>query len=495
MTGNVIATQSIPDPRASWPRPVAVVAILTALTDWLFFRHPIGVSLALFVLAVGAGVLLANRIAASRREVLLYVGILVTAVLPSFEDFNVMSVLVAALGVSAFALGVTAALNGDLKERILAVGWFLVSGPFQILRDLPLFGEWARQRGAPASLTALQGWIVPLALGAVFMALFAAANPLIASWLGQWNVSASFKQLDMQRVTFWIGAVIAVWAFVWICDRFAFPDLDEGAIDIPQSMYSTLIFNEAAVMRSLVLFNLLFAVQTVMDINYLWRGAALPDGMNYASYAHRGAYPLIATALLAATFVVAALRPGSQAERSPVMRALVFVWVGQNVLLVVSSILRLDLYVEIYLLTYWRVAAFIWMVIVAAGLVLIVIRIVTYRSNAWLISANLTVLTLTIYVCSFVNFANLVASYNVSHSGDAATAGRPIDLTYLADLGPQAIPALDRYLVHHLEPRYFVLRRNQLAADHLNSSASWRGWTFRGWRLTRYLKGPKPTQS
>jgi len=38
----------------------------------------------------------------------------------------------------------------------------------------------------------------------------------------------------------------------------------------------------------------LFAIQTVLDIQYLWRGAALPDGMSYATYAHRGAYPLIA---------------------------------------------------------------------------------------------------------------------------------------------------------------------------------------------------------
>ena len=33
--------------------------------------------------------------------------------------------------------------------------------------------------------------------------------------------------------------------------------------------------------------------------------------MTYAAYAHRGAYPLIVTALIAAGFVLAALRPGS----------------------------------------------------------------------------------------------------------------------------------------------------------------------------------------
>ena len=53
-------------------------------------------------------------------------------------------------------------------------------------------------------------------------------------------------------------------------------------------------------LRSLILFNLLFAVQTVLDIVYLWGNVALPADISYASYAHRGAYPLILTALIAA---------------------------------------------------------------------------------------------------------------------------------------------------------------------------------------------------
>ena len=51
-----------------------------------------------------------------------------------------------------------------------------------------------------------------------------------------------------------------------------------------------------------------------MDFVYLWGGKTLPDGMSYAEYAHRGAYPLIATALLAGAFVLVALRPGSETE-------------------------------------------------------------------------------------------------------------------------------------------------------------------------------------
>ncbi len=121
------------------------------------------------------------------------------------------------------------------------------------------------------------------------------------------------------------------------------------------------------------------------------------------------------------------------------------------------------------------------------------VRIVTYRSNAWLISANALVLALTIYVCCFVNFANLVASYNVDHARASATAGHPIDLTYVISLGPQAIPAIDRYLAANprMNPAYFREQRDALAARHAMATTNWRAWTFRGWRLTRYLENAK----
>src|SRR4029450_12672491 len=98
-------------------------------------------------------------------------------------------------------------------------------------------------------------------------------------------------------------------------------------------------------------------------------------------YAHRGAYPLVVTALLAAAFVLVAMRPGGPAEKSRVIRPLVYLWVGQNVLLVASSILRLDLYVDIYMLPYWPIAAFIWMGLVALGLILIMARIALNRPD------------------------------------------------------------------------------------------------------------------
>ena len=207
---------------------------------------------------------------------------------------------------------------------------------------------------------------------------------------------------------FWALALSIVWPFVhvrWRGKRELAASLAEAAAPAQQTRSDRIdFFGVMTIQRSLILFNLLFAVQTVLDVIYLWGNVKLPDDISYASYAHRGAYPLILTALLAAGFVLAAMRPGGPAEKSAVIRPLVYLWVAQNVLLVASSILRLDLYVQIYLLTWWRIAAFIWMLLVAFGLLLIVTRIALNRSNGWLIRANLITLTATLYVCSLVNF-------------------------------------------------------------------------------------------
>jgi hypothetical protein len=251
------------------------------------------------------------------------------------------------------------------------------------------------------------------------------------------------------------------------------------------------LLGAAAILRSLLLFNLVFAVQSALDLIYLWGNVELPAGISYASYAHRGAYSLILTALLAAGFVLAAMRPGCPAREVKVIRPLVYLFVAQNILLVASSILRLDLYVQIYLLTYWRVAAFIWMLVVALGLVLIVARIALERPNSWLIRANLIALAAVLYACSLANFAALIADYNVSHSREAAGKGVTIDMTYLFQLGPQALPAIDRALRLRAPDPVLAARRDHLADEQAKRMASWRAWDFRSWRLQRYMNIPQ----
>jgi len=73
------------------------------------------------------------------------------------------------------------------------------------------------------------------------------------------------------------------------------------------------------------------------------------------------------------------------------------------------------------------------------------------------------------------------------HSGEVSGKGVQIDTYYLSQLGPQALPAIERVLQIRAVDPYLVGRRDSLIEEQRKDMASWRSWSFRSWRLQRYL--------
>jgi hypothetical protein len=149
-----------------------------------------------------------------------------------------------------------------------------------------------------------------------------------------------------------------------------------------------------------------------------------------------------------------------------------------------------------YSLTYLRLAAFIWMMLVAAGLLLMLIQMILKKSNSWLVAANAATLALVLYGCCFVNAPRLIASYNVEHSREAGGPGPNLDLRYLASLGSQALPVLEAHMkeIPALWPIALDFRIC-LDRDRFQRLGNWRAWGFRAWRLERYLSNNPDTPS
>jgi hypothetical protein len=489
MSSTAATTLRLPILLDSIPRKLIVALAVTGFADWLFYDQKTGISVAVFFAALAVLSLLTNPVHAGLRQWLLAAAILMLGLASVVEEFSVLSATLAVLAVAVAVSSLTNPLLDGLRARYVAVLDLVLTGPFRIFADI------AQSPKLSLTLKSFTVWVVPLLLSCVFLLLFSSANPLIETWLNAIDPKAWLSRLSIVRLLFWSVTLCVVWPFIylkWVCRSLPgiWVHATEPAAQEEQAQAPSELFGAPAILRSLLLFNLLFAVQTTLDVIYLWGGVALPDGLTYAAYAHRGAYPLIATALLAAGFVLAAMRPGGPAERMPVIRMLVFFWVAQNVMLVVSSMLRLDLYVQIYSLTWWRIAAFIWMLLVAAGLILIVARIALDRSNTWLVQMNLATLALTACICAFINFPYVIAAYNVDHSKDASSNGLVLDFNYLAGLGPQALPAIDRYLAMRPNGSDSMMLRGQrdrLVKSHLAELDSWRAWSFRGYRLKRYL--------
>lgn len=466
----------------------AAAAACAMLADWLFFGWHVGLSLAIFLAVIGLLAIVGRPSQAPWRVQILASGAFLVALLAIIEEVNPLSVC---LGISATALFAIVMPNDQWtawRRSLLAVANIPWRGPYHLLSDtLGILRHARHSENSWLQLGSLIAWVVPIVLLCIFLALFAAANPVIEKFLHRIDQEFLGDLLTPVRIGFWFLVIAMIWPLL----RLAKPRQMEAPSTAIQTHVTTdwdYLLGGRAVLRSLVLFNALFALQTSLDLAFLWGGLNLPEGVSHAEYAHRGAYPLIVTALLAAGFVLVTMRPAGPARTTPLIRPLVLIWTGQNVVLAISSILRLDLYVAAYSLTYWRFAAFVWMLLVAVGLILIFFQILCGKRNTWLIDMNAIVLVIVLFACGFINVPSMIATYNITHSRPYNPTGPILDLYYLRSLGPQILPAVEARIPQNpeLEQLAGTLRR-KMGFYRLFHPQHWRGWSFRKWRLDQYL--------
>lgn len=462
--------------------PKAVLALgVAALGDYLFWqRGQWAGAQGLFGLVLVAALLIARPAVIADRRALIAAAFAALYALAMIWDPSLLAWALFWVAIGFATLLPATARFGDgwtWFQRLLVHGCKALFGP---LIDVFRLGH-ARSRRTVSHIglrRALPVLVLPLLGSAVIITLFAAANPLIDNWLA----SLSLLRIDedtISRLILWSVLLVMVWGVLRprLLRRTLGTFDGRGDLVLPG-------ISSASVLISLIAFNALFALQNAMDLAFLWGWAELPGGMTLAQYAHRGAYPLIATALLAALFVLIALRPGSQSAAMPLARRLVSLWIGQNLLLVASAAYRTWDYVEAYSLTVLRISALLWMGLVAVGLALVLWRIVKEHSASWLINANLAVAGVLLSAVCFIDLGALAAQWNVRHAAEVDGTGAGLDLCYLAGLEDSALLPLveleQRRLPGELGQRIGAVRwqLQKSLEDQLNSG----GWSLLGER-------------
>jgi Domain of unknown function (DUF4173) len=468
---------------AVWRRGYALklvfVVVLVALGDWLFWQREFGIgNLGLYGLAMLTALLVVRP--ATVKSLPGIIATLATALYCGAIIFDA-----GPLSVLMFWTALCVAALLPFSSR-LSDGWQwfwrlalhgVASLVHPILDALKLKKVAARRGPRGMGLRSAFGLLaLPVVGGTIFFVLFVQANPVLEKLVAAWKLPAFDEELVF-RVIIWAVAALLVWSVLrpWRMKG------GQKAIASPAAMAaSPALFSLASIQLSLWVFNGLFLMQNGMDLAFLSGVVPLPDTMTLAGYAHRGAYPLIGTAVLAGLFVMVILNPASLAASNKMVRALVVVWIAQNVVLVVSSMVRTWDYVEAYSLTQMRIAALAWMVLVGIGLGLICWRMLRAKSGAWLINANLWTLGLMLTAFCFVDMRAMVAQWNVVHAREVGGKGAHLDLCYLGEMGAGALAPLMSLEAKPLplEFRQRVKSVRTRAQDDAAFSMQRGGWTW-----------------
>ena len=228
---------------------LALALALAALADWLLYDERVGISLAVFAIAMAGVSWLSNAI--DGRRAVLGAVILAVGLLPVIEEVTPLSFLIV---IGALALALLLSTNPDtteFAERARALRNLFLFGPFRFFREVPqVFSVSAFTRGIAV-------WFIPALLGTVFVALFAAANPVIEKWVYLLNPKLIFDYVSVWRILFWTLMLALVWPFVQVrWRRKSCAAMAEAVEQAPAAAVARAEFlGPSTILRSLILFN------------------------------------------------------------------------------------------------------------------------------------------------------------------------------------------------------------------------------------------------
>jgi hypothetical protein len=458
---------------------VAAAVVAGVLAMLIFEFEPGSVVALVYALPLGVLAWIETKKGWTRNPALLFVLAALAAMAifiePSFVNMLTGFGFVAAAGLSTRGAEVDDGLR-MAKRALLDV----VKGPFWIVLDA--LGALPKVLGLRRS-SLVEIAILPIVAAGIFGVMLLAANPLLERILIDVVDTSLYNLLSWRLVIVFPVTLALCWSVLRDSPTFAGPQMGPS-----NARWHATFFKPASVIATLLLLNLLFAAENLLDIQHVWQEGALPFGFTHAEYVHRGSYTLIITVIMAAGFIMMALKPGSATAESAQVRALVYLFAAQNFLLVASSAKRTLSYIADYGMTEWRLAGSIWMALVALGLAFTVMRIVQNRNNHWLVQVNVKAAALLMLFCAFADLRPFIAEWNV----DRAIAQKStyyFDASYNGSLGLTVLPALKRFSDEFSGPQRSngwlenTFEVNEVCKALLTEATTlqshWQSWTLR----------------
>ncbi|MDV3253076.1 hypothetical protein DevBK_17180 [Devosia sp. BK] len=176
--------------------------LLVTLSDALLFDVDAGLNVFLVSFAIASAIMaLAWRKRRFREGVIGWVTALVLSV-PLLESVTLISLALSACGIGLTALIAGRLVPQNLERFPLLLLRFAVPAPISLAKDAVALRPAVSLLGGRKTARWLIAWFVPLGLGAVFLYLFAAANPLIETLLSAVQPHNFFSLFNPIRIMF-----------------------------------------------------------------------------------------------------------------------------------------------------------------------------------------------------------------------------------------------------------------------------------------------------
>ena len=485
-----------------------VALALGWLFDFLFWKHAQGINFAIYaVLCLVGGflVLELNGIKPFWKSLLLLVPILFFATM-TFVRQEPLSILLAL----AFTLG----LMGVLAFTYLGGRWLWYSlsdyvvdyvklAASMVARPIIFLTEIQKQKGEPpepADPVSKSGWkrfwailrgvLIAIPIVAIFAALLSSADLVFAQQVQGFVKLFRLENLP-ESIFRCIYILIGAYALTGTILHAAQKSRDEKLVGLDKPLVPSFLgFTEAAIVLGAVV--VLFALFAVVQFQYFFGGQTNigVQSYTYAEYARRGFSELVVVAffsLLLFLSLSAVVKRQNQTQRW-IFSGLGLGMVALVGVMLFSAFQRLVLYEAAYGFSRLRTYTHVFMIWLGLLLAVVLVLDILRKERTFALAALLASIGFAVTL-TLLNVDGFIVRQNVAR----AATGESLDVTYLASLSSDSVPALVAAYQDQTLPGY---TRDAVGAalvchEHVTSGSgdqNWRSYTLSGGRADQALR-------
>lgn len=291
--------------------------------------------------------------------------------------------------------------------------------------------------------------IIPIILAAVFLIIYSISNPILTQFLSQLN----FKFISIGFILFGLYAFVVIYGLMrpkGVDSLVTFEEKKANNLNTEQNVLYTSFLKFFSIKSEIyiasavfILLNLILGLNNGLDVYYLFIKKILPLHLSYTDFIHQGVNALILSIFLAIGLIMYFFSSRLNfIKNAQFIKALAYIWIVQNGMLVYLCFYKNQLYITNYGLTYKRIGVYTFLLLALIGLGCTFWKILKYKTNYFLIRKNSWALYLTVVMISSYDWDQAITNYNLN-----ICKNKNIDFEYLLSLDHTSIPLLYQKLI------------------------------------------------
>lgn len=467
----------------------------TGAYSMLFFQQNAGINFLIFSVVLITILIIKNKHLLNHKKWLWSAALCLISATSVFVHSSALAIIaniISLLLVSAFSFNiVTSSIFSFLFSCYTVISCMVYIIVDYIARLQPRSEAISSKRGYKVLAT-----FIVLILSILFLNLYQSSNPLFASntkWI-------NFDFISVTWIFFTLGGFLLMYSFlyhqtikpieVWENKL----SLKNAVVQENESIGKHYETERFGGLLLFIVLNVMLIVLNVGDIQTLYFGGGLPKGVTHSDFVHNGVGVIIFSIIIATSLMLFLFRKEFiSIKNNKALIACIYLWIGQNILMLSSTAIRNQLYIHDYNFTYKRIGVYVWLLLAVIGLLIMFWKIYKKRSTWYLIKTNIAIWFTVLALSSVVNWDIVITRYNINNK-----PLKDVDFYYLFSLSDANLPDLiaiskkpeckqfEDSLRNYsdLNQRYYGVTYNQLLNDKLihylsDYTNDWRSYDLR----------------